>query len=282
MASACQVCGKGLSFTQRARGRSVCDPCTAERKASLERAMVEYDGALQDAVVQGPAQSIAVARLRSLDSVVLASGGTTTARKDAFYRGLLDRALGDEVITVEEEQLLNHAADTIYGAGDASQVALLQAYRPQLFIAMVNDGRLPVLSSAGMILKKGEALHLVETAILMKEVVQREFRSGSRGVSFRIAKGVSYRVGASRGRMVEVGRTMEPADQGELRITSTRAVFTGTRKSIEMLHAKLLDLDVYTDGIQFHVSGRQVPPMFRVGNGPMVAAAVNAASQKLL
>ena len=76
--------------------------------------------------------------------------------------------------------------------------------------------------------------------------------------------------------------TLEAVDQGELRITSTRSVFTGSRKSIEMPHAKLLDLDVYTDAIQFHVSGRQVPPMFQVTSGPMIAAAVNAASQKLL
>ena len=76
-----------------------------------------------------------------------------------------------------------------------------------------------------------------------------------------------------RGRMVEVERGFEPIDEGELCITSSRAVYTGNRKTIEMPYTKLLDLNVYTDTIQVHLSNRQNPPTFRVANGPMVAAA---------
>jgi hypothetical protein len=45
--------------------------------------------------------------------------------------------------------------------------------------------------------------------------------------------------------------------------------------------AKLLGMNVYNDGIQFHVSNRQNPSLFRVDSGPMVAAAVNGATQRL-
>jgi hypothetical protein len=133
-----------------------------------------------------------------------------------------------------------------------------------------------------MTLKRGEVLHLAGTAQLLKEVIQREYQAGSRGVSFRVMKGLSYRVGTTRGQMVEVGRTLEAIDEGDLCITSQRAVFTGTRKRIEMPYASLLDMNVYTDGIHVHISGRQNPSMFRVTNGPMVAAAINAATQRLL
>ena len=74
----------------------------------------------------------------------------------------------------------------------------------------------------------------------------------------------------------------EPVDEGAICITSLRAVFTGERKSIEMPYAKMLDMNVYIDAIQVHQSGRQNPSMFRVASGPMVAAAINAAMQKIL
>ncbi len=162
------------------------------------------------------------------------------------------------------------------------KLAALQGYRSALFIAMINDGRLPDLGSGGMTLKRGERLHLQEPAALLKEIIQKEWRSGSHGYSFRVAKGVSYRIGSTRGKMVEVGRSMEAVDNGDLHVTSTRVVFTGLRKSVEVPYAKLLDMNVFTDGIQFHVSGRQTPSMFRVNDGQMVAAVVNAAMQATL
>jgi hypothetical protein len=151
-----------------------------------------------------------------------------------------------------------------------------------LFVAMVNDGRLPDLSDGQIVLKRGELLHLEEPAALLKEVIQREWRSGSRGMSFRVMKGVSYRVGSTRGQMVEVGRTLEPVDEGSLCVTSSRVVYTGLRKTIEMPYSKFLDINVYTDAVQIHVTNRQNPPTFRVADGPMVAAAINAAMQKTL
>ena len=47
---------------------------------------------------------------------------------------------------------------------------------------------------------------------LMKEVVDREMRGGSSGVSVRIAKGVSYRAGQVRARSVVVGTHLEAQD----------------------------------------------------------------------
>ena len=47
--------------------------------------------------------------------------------------------------------------------------------------------------------KKNEAVHLEMVGELMKEVVDRQFRGRSSGISFRIAPGVRYRTGAFRG-----------------------------------------------------------------------------------
>jgi hypothetical protein len=283
MAGSCATCGRGLSLIQRARGRQQCDSCAAETKAAADRAIADYPSAL-DAVVAAEGESPeAVDRVRSLETAMAAGGLDSTGRKADFYRAYLDRALADEVLTADEEGVIDRVGRALYGAADeGAQLAVLADYRVSLFIAMVNDGRLPVMTSPRMVLKKNEVLHLEEPAALVKEVIHREFQAGSRGVSFRVMKGVSYRVGSSRGKMVEVGRSLQVADEGAICITSQRAVYTGERKTIEMPYAKLLDLNVYNDGIQVHLSGRQNPPMFRVASGPMIAAAINAATQRLL
>ena len=77
---------------------------------------------------------------------------------------------------------------------------------------MVNDGRLPTLTDARMVLKRGEIVHLAEPVKLLKEVIQREFQAGSHGMSFRVMKGglVSRRIDAGpNGR----GRTGLRADR---------------------------------------------------------------------
>ncbi len=130
--------------------------------------------------------------------------------------------------------------------------------------------------------KKGEVVHFECPASLMKEVAVREYRGGYQGFSIPLGKtGVRYRVGGSRGHSVEVGTTLNVADTGTLSITNKRAVYAGTRKTLDMPYSKLVNLSVYRDGIQFHMSNRVNAPIFRVAGGTdILAAIVNAAAQR--
>ena len=152
----------------------------------------------------------------------------------------------------------------------------------RLVIARVNDGRLGVIPEPHIMTKKDEVVHLEKNAGLMKEVAVREWRGGTSGVSFRIAKGVSYRTGAIRGKSVVVGTELQVADSGVLAVTSQRIAYMGN-KTIELSYAKLMNLDVFSDGVRVHVSNRQNAPLFKVdpGVGEVIAATVNAAMQKV-
>src|SRR5712691_4129458 len=113
--------------------------------------------------------------------------------------------------------------------------------------------------------KKGEVVHLEWPASLMKEVTLREFRGGYRGFSFPIGKtGIRYRVGGAKGHSLVTGTQIQVADQGTLSVSSARAVFMGNRKTIEMPYSKLVNLTVFSDGVQFHQSNRVSAPVFRV------------------
>ena len=56
----------------------------------------------------------------------------------------------------------------------------------------------------------------------------------------------------------------------------------GAQKTVECRHDKLVGLQVYSDAISINVSNRQNASMFRVEDGPFVAAMINAAVQAKL
>jgi zinc-ribbon domain len=200
--------------------------------------------------------------------------------RDSDFRAQVEQALADDILTVVEEQRL-------LGWAEAQGITVDDWKRKfsdlfdRMLIASVNNGRLPDVTAkrgrSPVRLKEGEVAHYVESASLLKEVAQRELRGGGSGVSFRVAKGVTFRTGAFRARSVVIGKSWVEADKGTLTITSLQTMFSGQRKTLELPHAKLLNLNVYSDGISFNMSNRQTVPLFRVHNGQVVAAIVNAA-----
>jgi hypothetical protein len=189
--------------------------------------------------------------------------------------------LADDHLTIDEEMAFQDVGEALGIEPDDLQ----GPYRDllaRLVVAKANDGRLDVVESPQLMTKKNEVVHLEIAAALMKEVVMREWRSGSSGVSFRIAPGVRYRVGNTRGRSVVVGTELQVEDTGTLAVTSQRATYMGSRKTMEFPYSKILGLDVFNDGVRFHSSNRQRTPLFKVesGSGDVVAAILNNAMQR--
>ncbi len=64
-------------------------------------------------------------------------------------------------------------------------------------------------------------------------------------------------------------------------MTNMRTVYMGTRKTMDMPYAKLVNLTVYSDGVQFHLSNRVNAPLFMMKSGSdVIAAIVNAAAHR--
>ena len=149
-----------------------------------------------------------------------------------------------------------------------------------------NDGRLPSLDpeNVPIVLKKDAVPHATIQAELLKEKAVREYQAGHSGFSFRVAKGVRYRTGQTRGRMVTVGTELVAQDQGVLTITSLRAVFSGRSKSLEFPYKRLVSIQVFGDGIQLAVSNRQTNSTLRLAGttGTVAAALINAGAQEAL
>lgn len=112
----------------------------------------------------------------------------------------------------------------------------------------------------GVLLKAGEAALFSGSASLVEPRRQPgHYVNSHSSVSFRVAKGVRYSVGGSRGRYVPGAEVQSPVDSGRFVITTSRVVFTGARTTREWLFSKLISLDASkrADVVLLHVANRQ-------------------------
>jgi hypothetical protein len=62
-------------------------------------------------------------------------------------------------------------------------------------------------------------------------------------------------------------------------VTDRRAVFMGSRKTLEFAFTKLVGLDVMSDAVRLHATDRQDASLLRLQSGRVTAAYLNAAAQ---
>lgn len=126
----------------------------------------------------------------------------------------------------------------------------------------VRYAELPTAMAAvdGVVLKKDEVAHLAVTGAGFFEARRQpgQWVGGSRGVSFRIAKGVTARVGASRGTYNPGQETLQMTDRGLFVVTDRRCMFIGTKRTTEWAYSKLVGFSLEGEGVAvFNVSNRQ-------------------------
>jgi hypothetical protein len=127
------------------------------------------------------------------------------------------------------------------------------------------------ISVPNVVLEPGESAFWSQPASLYEnKVVRRRYEGGSRGVSIRVAKGVSFRVGNHRGQSVSETADV-PVAFGEFIITSHRLLFVGDKKSFSAPLKKVLHLEPAHDGVRFSETNRQKPRLvlFQSHNGDL-------------
>lgn len=137
----------------------------------------------------------------------------------------------------------------------------------------------------GVTLKKDETIYLLIEGVGLVEPRRgpSKWVGGSQGVSFRVAKGVSYRVGGSRGHLVQGEEKPTLIDTGLGVITNQRILFIGQKRSTEWSFAKLLGFSLDDDQMAiFNVSNRQKASglLYGATHDELVDAAISAAVAK--
>ena len=233
-------------------------------------------GVTSGALPAGDGSDLAAARA--------AAGYTTDELRSlnvGAFQPLAQTAVADDIMTPEESAHLKQVMATV-GITWADVGAVDPTLLDKAAVSEINGGQLPEVASPHILAKKGEIVHYESPATLMKQVAVRQYQGGYSGFSFPVGKtGIRYRVGGTRGHSVEVGTQLKVADTGLLTVTNKRCVYAGTGKTVEMLYSKLVNLTVYSDGLQFHLSNRVNAPLFKIPQGThIIAAIVNSAAQR--
>ncbi len=115
-------------------------------------------------------------------------------------------------------------------------------------------------ADSGVILKAGEvALWMGQASLIEPRRQQGHYQGSYSGVSFRIAKGVRYTVGGSRGHYVPGPEVQTPVDSGRAVVTTQRVLFIGGRSNREWAYSKLVSVDSSANDatVLLSVSNRQ-------------------------
>jgi hypothetical protein len=143
-----------------------------------------------------------------------------------------------------------------------------------------------------IVLNKGEdVLCVLPKTTLLEPRAVRTWRSKHGGPSFRIVKGVSFRLGASSG-VSESHEEMRAIDTGTLMLTNERLSFVGSRRTINVPIEKIIDVDNegYSNWLRLNRQGRQKTECFQFNsalytdfshNGEKMLAPVHSRMLKL-
>ena len=130
-------------------------------------------------------------------------------------------------------------------------------------------------------LQKSETLVWVFQGVdYYEEKTRSEFRGGSQGMSFRVAKGVYYRTGGFRGERVQTAETVH-ADTGLLGVTNKHIYFSGEQKRFRVRFDRIVTFEPYEDGIGIMRDAQSARPQsFRTGDGWFVYNLVSNLAQQ--
>ncbi len=142
----------------------------------------------------------------------------------------------------------------------------------------LKDGDISVLSeitNAPILLNRDEKCYLMLTGIeLYEDRAVRDTVGGYDGFSFRVARGVSYRIGgfSSRGESHMEKRLI---DKGIFYVTNKRYIFDGSAKNIEGELKKVISVEAYSDGIKISRANKRDEVFVGMMDGEYIGAVIS-------
>lgn len=178
-------------------------------------------------------------------------------------QALLVIGLGGGLIFLVVRYLLKSDSGPKYLDTLAVQKQAIQVIANQL------EGGQQISNYSGLNLKAGEVfIGSIPAELIESRSNGSSYVGGSQGFSFRVMKGVSYRVGATRGQLVKNPETVQMISSGTASYTNKRVVFAGATASREWSFEKLINVDVGPNGhtTMISVSNRQKPSGLQAAN----------------
>jgi|GEM_PF-4905542 len=243
MASNCYYCNEPLNWFSRLLGKSIHAECREKQK--------EFYLAYED-VLARTSEAKELSEVARKEAARLIDEGKLQSQQLGeinlrIYNANKDEYLGGDDFSQKGRDYLKALQSFFELTDEEAESDRLDYIR---YVAWIAEGNLPEIDTI-VRLKKGEIAHY-EGQVQWKHLKTKRKRvAGTRGQSVRVAKGVSFRVGATPGHTQE-WEEFQVVDEGKVMITSQRLLFFGAKKNLNIKHEKIMDLEYYTDAIKIH------------------------------
>jgi hypothetical protein len=265
--STCEICSTPLSLTERLGGRTACRQHQALVAGRRDQARARYLGAITGFELDVPPTE---AQERALRETPVAWLGDDWHRRIATgaLQYLLDEALADGVLEMREEQALDRASELAQLSVEAAAAA--RPRLPQaLTVARANDGRLPVVATPSVPLRRKEVCTLDVPATLLTNLSDESVTE----MGVDAVKGRSVDFGLLDGHLAPLNARWRASDHGRLLVTDRRVFFEGKQLGIQVPYRRLIGLRLFRQAIRLRIAGRRAEPTIMVEE-PIVAAAI--------
>jgi len=272
----CLDCGKKLDFWSKwFAGRSYfCKECYQKRLDGLKQGLNLYSDKLLKAVRDGKLTASEEAELKGIQKNFGLSELPVKMAATHTYQRLYQEITSDRQVTDKEVKQIEELLSK-FEISEKETAPTLKTLSRLRFLTLLEEGILPEIQ-ADMFLKKKEVAHYQAECELLEERTKREYVGGYSGLSIRVAKGVSWRVGGFKGKPIEKTE-MSKVDQGSLVVTNKRLVFSGDRKSFSVPYSKLIDIDLFKDAVKLNREGKIRREYFVVPDPEILAKIITMA-----
>ena len=219
---------------------------TLNKNGTLDRLSVKlFQGYVVDFFAKGvPLSQISI----STDSVTSVLPLSRQQRDEAYYNVLnkaADKFMADGWLADNEQRMIESYTSSLGIALNCLplqyQTESLSRIGQAIVLKDLQQGALPKkpLTVPVMLARDEAPLWVYDNITMLQEKITREYVGGSRGMSYRICKGLTYRTGSFKGHPVERS-FMETIGIGQLVITNKNLFFHCPTASVKIPYKKLV------------------------------------------
>lgn len=256
MSGNCQFCGEALSFTQKMTRKRMHPECKNEQDALTD----QYRNTLHQSLNALTFD----ANVRITLDGILKQGKYSDDQLHSInldiYKDLKEEFVEGANLTHAKREYLR-ILQLFFGLSDEKAEAKeLDQIR---YLVWISEGNLPQIETT-VKLKKEEVAHF-EGDVTWRHLKTRRRRvAGTRSQRVKVAKGVSFKVGGTRGYSEEY-QEFQDVDRGKVLITNERLLFFGGKKNLNIKLNKIMDVENYSDGVKIQ-RGTVNPTYFLMEN----------------
>jgi hypothetical protein len=206
---------------------------------------------------------------------IISSNYIPEETKQRIYSEVFDKAveeyLNDGIISDEESttvarfQQYTALPQQMLNANRSLERVVQAKILQQLFSGQPLTSSISINGTLPFLFQKNETpIWVYRNVQYYEQKIKKEYRGRSQGVSFRVMKGVYYRVGSFKGTPMETIHNVH-IGTGIVGLTEKHLYFSCPQKSFKIPFSKLIHIEPFSDGLGLQKDGVLARPIFLKG-----------------